>query len=91
MHMEMLYTPAIPYLILFVCDGLPFDVTLMCIWVLWGSVVSVQYITGQKIIAKDIGIYITLLHSPCIYHAHEDALHRPDSLFDTVCMRRATI
>jgi hypothetical protein len=85
-HIEMLYTNPIPYWILFVCSGLQFVVTLMCILVFRGSVVSVQYITGQKIIANDIGIYITLLHSPCVYHAHGNALHPCDSLFDTVCM-----
>jgi hypothetical protein len=86
MHMEMLYTVPIPYLILFVCDGLQFVVTLMCIRVLRGSAVNVQYITGQKIIAKDIGIHFTLLHSPCVYHAHANALHRCHFLFDTVCV-----
>jgi hypothetical protein len=86
MHMEMLYAVPIHHLVLFVCDGVRFVVTLMCIRVLRGSAVSVQYITGQKIIAKDIGTYITLLHSPCVYHAHGNSLHRCNFLFATVCM-----
>ncbi len=85
----MLYTIINPHLILFVYNKIQKIVALLCIRVLWDLFVCEQYITGQTTIAKDMGSYITLSRSPCLYHAYVNALHDYESSSDTVCMRRA--